>query len=230
MIVFSWKTFHLWNECQPMQACWKHLLALPVPSVVGPSPPTGCRTAGGMWGRCTWALDKPTAPTVESPSQGMRRASMLDFVVLHLQSSRNKWYLMCNIISIIELSFGIVWVNMSFWVCARLKPWEALNFGCVKTYPTGYTQPSTIGPGNGQQPHREAAEVCVLPLKTLNEAELPQDDAGPCWPPPPPRLLSHLQVDLASAPPPPGHPAPSSSRLAGKPSACWHCRGSPWAE
>ena len=46
-------------------------------------------------------------------------------------------FFMCNLTSIIELSFGISWVNMSFWVCARLKPWEALNFGYVETCPTG---------------------------------------------------------------------------------------------
>ena len=80
-----------WHEFQPMQVCWKHLLVSPVPSVAGPLQPTVFQTADVMCGKCTLALDKPTAPTVESPSQGMRRANMLLFAEQPLLFSWNKW-------------------------------------------------------------------------------------------------------------------------------------------
>ena len=134
------------------------------------------------------------------------------------------------IITIIELTFGMISFKTSLWVCARPEPWEVWSFACAEICPTGCNQPLTVGPGNGRQPRREAAEACVLPPRTWNETEQLRGDAVLGSPPPPPHLWSHPQVDLVLAPLPPGHSVPSTNRLGGTLVSCWHCKGFPGAE
>ena len=241
MFVKSWENIYWWSkELFPASLdLWPEIYQ--------------CRRAGNTFGFCLCLL-RPTLclqPTVQLQTPRERDApglgtDQLPLLRSHAYQEREDQACGCmqrgpsslkhnSLLFIIEsiciqLTFGIIRVNKSPWICAKPEPKEAWSCVRVMTCPTDYNQPWKAGPDNGRPPHRGVKAAYGLSTKTCHGILQPQDVVAPGWPPPPPHLLSLLQVDPVWEPPPRGHLGQSSSCLEDRLVSCWHCKEFPSAK